>query len=232
MIFFDTTSASSWRHSSGLARVSRRLLEELGGSAKGAQWPGIGAMPGRADSFLTPELFSEPERPGFTAFIERRPCRLAALFHDAIPRQASLDHVAPERGAPPFLHEASLPVRPGVGGFGRKPGRAPRLLEMAGRFQSPAGGRASPRRRLAGDCPRASGRRFPAEDPADCRNRDPRAAEKTRRFSSMRAKPCAAKGSSSSSTWSAALTLFSGGPSKGASPCSVQSGPGSGTIRR
>ncbi|MFZ1056620.1 MAG: hypothetical protein WAN79_13195, partial [Opitutaceae bacterium] len=85
MIFFDTTSASSWRHSSGLARVSRRLLEELGGSAKGAQWPGIAAMPGRADSFLTPELFSEPERPGFTAFIEKRPCRLAALFHDAIP---------------------------------------------------------------------------------------------------------------------------------------------------
>jgi hypothetical protein len=30
-------------------------------------------------------LFSEEERPGFTAWLEARPCRAAAIFHDAIP---------------------------------------------------------------------------------------------------------------------------------------------------
>jgi glycosyltransferase involved in cell wall biosynthesis len=43
------------------------------------------AAPGPADWVLTPELFSEAERPGFTDFLERRPCRLAAVYHDAIP---------------------------------------------------------------------------------------------------------------------------------------------------
>lgn len=85
MILFDTTSAASWRHSSGLARVSRRLLGELGASAKAVRWPGAAGSPGPGDSYLTPELFSERERPGFTAFLEGRPCRLAAVYHDAIP---------------------------------------------------------------------------------------------------------------------------------------------------
>ena len=85
MIFFDTTSAASWRHSSGLARVSRRLKDDLGGAATGAAWSEIGATASGADWFFTPELFSEAERPGFTEFLARRPCRLAALYHDAIP---------------------------------------------------------------------------------------------------------------------------------------------------
>jgi glycosyltransferase involved in cell wall biosynthesis len=85
MIFFDTTSASAWRHTSGLARVSRRLLGELGDSAKAVRWDRMPGKAGPADWFLTPELFSEAERPGFTAFLERRPCRLAAVYHDAIP---------------------------------------------------------------------------------------------------------------------------------------------------
>jgi glycosyltransferase involved in cell wall biosynthesis len=85
MIFFDTTRASSWRHASGLARVSRRLKDELGESARGAGWPEIAALPAKSDWILTPELFSEHERPGFTAFLEVRPCRLAAIYHDAIP---------------------------------------------------------------------------------------------------------------------------------------------------
>ncbi len=85
MIFFDTTSASSWRHSSGLARVSRRLLGELGASAAGAGWPQIAGMAGKDDWFLTPELFSEAERPGFASFLGGRTCRLAAVYHDAIP---------------------------------------------------------------------------------------------------------------------------------------------------
>src|SRR5271157_2832258 len=85
MIFFDTTQASTWRHASGLARVSRRLREELGSAAMDTSWPGMRTAPGPADWVLTPELFSEAERPGFTAFLDRRPCRLAAVYHDAIP---------------------------------------------------------------------------------------------------------------------------------------------------
>jgi glycosyltransferase involved in cell wall biosynthesis len=85
VILFDTTSASSWKHASGLARVSRRLQEELGASARAAQWPGIATLAGPADWILTPELFSEAERPGLSAFLERRTCRIAAIYHDAIP---------------------------------------------------------------------------------------------------------------------------------------------------
>jgi glycosyltransferase involved in cell wall biosynthesis len=85
MIYLDTTSASSWKHASGLARVSRRLMDELGPSATGAGWPDIAALPAKSDWILTPELFSEAERPGFTAFLDQRPCRIAAIYHDAIP---------------------------------------------------------------------------------------------------------------------------------------------------
>jgi len=85
MIFFDVTEVSAWRNASGLARVSRRLRAELGGAAVPSRWPAMRAAPGPADWLLTPELFSEAERPGFTAFLERRPCRLAAIYHDAIP---------------------------------------------------------------------------------------------------------------------------------------------------
>jgi glycosyltransferase involved in cell wall biosynthesis len=85
MIFLDTTNASSWGHASGLARVSRRLGEELGKAATPARWPEIGTLPKHSDWILTPELFSEAERPGITALLERRPCRMAAIYHDAIP---------------------------------------------------------------------------------------------------------------------------------------------------
>jgi glycosyltransferase involved in cell wall biosynthesis len=85
MIFFDTTDVAAWRHESGLSRVSRRLRSELGDSATEARWPGMRTNPAAADWVLTPELFSESERPGLTAFLDRRPCRLAAVYHDAIP---------------------------------------------------------------------------------------------------------------------------------------------------
>jgi glycosyltransferase involved in cell wall biosynthesis len=85
VIYLDTTSASSWRHSSGLARVTRRLRTELGASATPAKWPAIGKMAGSGDWILTPELFSEHERPGFREFLDNRTCRIAAIFHDAIP---------------------------------------------------------------------------------------------------------------------------------------------------
>jgi glycosyltransferase involved in cell wall biosynthesis len=85
MILFDETNAASWRHASGLARVSRRLKAELGDAAKGVRWPALRSAPGTGDWILTTELFSEAERPGVTAFLDRRPCRLAAVYHDAIP---------------------------------------------------------------------------------------------------------------------------------------------------
>jgi glycosyltransferase involved in cell wall biosynthesis len=65
--------------------VSRRLLEELGDSARPAKWPLVATQPSKGDWILSPELFSEHERPGFTEFLGSSPCRLAAVFHDAIP---------------------------------------------------------------------------------------------------------------------------------------------------
>jgi glycosyltransferase involved in cell wall biosynthesis len=85
MIRFDVTQAASWRHRSGLMRVSTRLREELGAAAVAARWPKDWESAGAADWLLTVELFSEAERPGLRAFVDRRPCRLAAIFHDAIP---------------------------------------------------------------------------------------------------------------------------------------------------
>ncbi len=93
MIFFDTTKTGPARHRSGLNRVSARLRDELGHRATAVAWDGArrdfaspGTHPLRStDWLLTAELFSEEERPGWTDFLDRRRCRLAAIFHDAIP---------------------------------------------------------------------------------------------------------------------------------------------------
>ncbi|MDR0352961.1 MAG: glycosyltransferase [Opitutaceae bacterium] len=95
MILFDITKSSQTAHHSGIQRVNRRLLAELGAEARPVIWrAGRWRHPGwRAPSadiaaqdwLLTTELFCEEERPGFTRFLDARPCRLAALFHDAIP---------------------------------------------------------------------------------------------------------------------------------------------------
>jgi glycosyltransferase involved in cell wall biosynthesis len=85
MILFDETNAAGWSHPSGLARVSRRLRTELAGAARGVSWPWAAAVPDPGDWILTAELFSEHERPGLTELLDRRPCRLAAVYHDAIP---------------------------------------------------------------------------------------------------------------------------------------------------
>ena len=93
MIFFDTTKTGTAGHRSGLTRVSSRLRASLGDRAVEAGWnsrerrltTSTGALPGPQDWFLTSELFSEDERPGFTAFITSQACRTAAIFHDAIP---------------------------------------------------------------------------------------------------------------------------------------------------
>jgi glycosyltransferase involved in cell wall biosynthesis len=93
MIFFDLTKTGGASHRSGLTRVSARLRESLGPAATAVswdagarRWTGADGVPWRReDWFLTTELFSEEERPGFTAFLRSRPGGRAALFHDAIP---------------------------------------------------------------------------------------------------------------------------------------------------
>jgi glycosyltransferase involved in cell wall biosynthesis len=93
MIYFDVTKSGSAGHRSGLMRVSARLRAELGAAATEAKWiDGLRDRAGKEivglraeDWFLTSELFSQEERPGFSDFIGRHPCRLAAIFHDAIP---------------------------------------------------------------------------------------------------------------------------------------------------
>jgi glycosyltransferase involved in cell wall biosynthesis len=85
MIFFDVTKTGAAGHRSGLTRVSARLADELGAAATAVRWPDWNRTVRPDDWFLTGELFSEGERPGFSEFLASRPCRLAAIFHDAIP---------------------------------------------------------------------------------------------------------------------------------------------------
>jgi glycosyltransferase involved in cell wall biosynthesis len=96
MIYYDTTKMGAARQRSGLTRVSGRLQEEFGGWVTPVVWNAArrgfvnkkdsSPVPFGADDWLfTVELFSDAERPGFAEFIARRPCRLAAMFHDAIP---------------------------------------------------------------------------------------------------------------------------------------------------
>lgn len=95
MIYFDVTKTGDAGHKSGLMRVSQRLLEELGVGARPVRWEAGGFVRadgrdealefGASDWLLTAELFCEAERPGLWAWLERRPCRAAAIFHDAIP---------------------------------------------------------------------------------------------------------------------------------------------------
>ncbi|MDD3180918.1 MAG: glycosyltransferase [Opitutaceae bacterium] len=96
MIYFDVTKSGATEPHSGLTRVSSRLREEMGSAVIPVTWDAHRrlwrstasrqpvALDG-ADWLLTAELFSDPERPGLGQFILRPPCRLAAVFHDAIP---------------------------------------------------------------------------------------------------------------------------------------------------
>ena len=85
MIYLDTTkTGSGTRHRSGLMRVTTRLREELT-DAQPLAWPEVRERVRSDDWFVTAELFSEDERPGFGSFLAARVCRTAAIFHDAIP---------------------------------------------------------------------------------------------------------------------------------------------------
>lgn len=96
MIYYDTTKMGAAKHRSGLTRLTARIMEELGSIVTPVTWDGrrrtftaggkrapVNFVP--TDWMLTVEQFCEAERPGFTAFVQKPPCRLAAMFHDAIP---------------------------------------------------------------------------------------------------------------------------------------------------
>jgi len=96
MIYYDTTKMGAAKHRSGLMRLSSRIREELGSVVMEVAWDGrrrgfvMGPKRERvpfaaADWLLTVEQFSEAERTGFREFVAQPPCRLAAMFHDAIP---------------------------------------------------------------------------------------------------------------------------------------------------
>ncbi len=99
MIYYDTTKAARSGHHSGIQRVSARLRAELaqlaGGNLVPVIWSqqarrwvrpdGSAVAPAAQDWVLTPELFGEEERPGFSAWIAQPGCRTAAVYHDAIP---------------------------------------------------------------------------------------------------------------------------------------------------
>ncbi|MBI3886889.1 MAG: glycosyltransferase [Opitutae bacterium] len=98
MIYYDVTKMGKARQRSGLTRVSSRIGEELGSLLTHVCWDaktgGFTTEKGGApvkfqphDWLLTVELFSEAERPGFWKFLRQPPCRLAAIFPDAIPLQ-------------------------------------------------------------------------------------------------------------------------------------------------
>jgi glycosyltransferase involved in cell wall biosynthesis len=66
--------------------VSERLRAELGDAARPVSWAKWDRSAVRSgDWFLTGEIFGADERPGFGEFLRAKPCRLAAIFHDAIP---------------------------------------------------------------------------------------------------------------------------------------------------
>jgi glycosyltransferase involved in cell wall biosynthesis len=85
MIYFDVTKSRSASHRSGLMRLGERLREELGDKARPAAWDEVRNFAQPEDWFLTAELFSEAERPGFGEFLRQPPCHTAAIFADAIP---------------------------------------------------------------------------------------------------------------------------------------------------
>lgn len=85
MIWFDCTKSARTGHRSGLQRVATRLQAELGAAAtlvSGVEWV---SRAGAGDWFLTAEVFAPDERPGWAELMEKHPCRMAAIFHDAIP---------------------------------------------------------------------------------------------------------------------------------------------------
>lgn len=94
MIYFDVSRTQRSSHNSGLTRVTRRLLKEFGEAVRPVSLlqPKSGLASAaekmkleKNDWWITAELFCEEESPGMWNFIQERRCRLAAIYHDAIP---------------------------------------------------------------------------------------------------------------------------------------------------
>lgn len=99
MIYFDTTKAARSGHHSGIQRVSGQLRAKMTERAPQSLVPvrwdtpasdwtladGSPVTPTKDDWVFTPELFSEEERPGFSAWLVQPGCRTAAVYYDAIP---------------------------------------------------------------------------------------------------------------------------------------------------
>ncbi len=96
MIYYDMTKMGAAKHRSGLMRLSSRIREELGSVVTEVAWDGRrrGFVTGKPaapvtfkpdDWLLTVEQFCEADRSGFRDFVAKPPCRLAGMFHDAIP---------------------------------------------------------------------------------------------------------------------------------------------------
>ena len=99
-LYFDVTKTASARQLSGLTRVSRKLMHALGSLLGTELIPVVWVARRRyfrceshnrvltlteRDVFLTPEVFSSDDRPGYFKSLEDSGVFSAAVFHDAIP---------------------------------------------------------------------------------------------------------------------------------------------------
>ena len=107
MIFFDTTRSGTAGHASGLVRLNSRLRSELGASAAPGDWTEAAGAAGPGDWFLTTELFSEEERPGFGAFLRDRRFRAGRCVQRCDTAEAAPRHLAEERGPASRVPQAS-----------------------------------------------------------------------------------------------------------------------------
>ena len=152
MIYFDVTKSARSKHASGLMRVNRRLLAKLGDAVRPVVWGKDRADFKPEDWYLTTETFDVDQRPGFAEFLAQPPCRLAALFPDAIPLhfpQITWPHsVARHPGYMTALAQfdhvfaISQAVRRDLEGFwqwqGRKPRGAVSVLPLGADFDDSA----------------------------------------------------------------------------------------------
>ncbi len=100
MIYWDFTKTNKNKAHSGLNRVSRCLLERMkarGIEVQPCRWSfrrysfvelrengkRIDFQPG--DTWITPEVFAEIDRPGFENWLHRKEARTVVIYHDAIP---------------------------------------------------------------------------------------------------------------------------------------------------
>ena len=98
-LYFDVTKTVSAKQLSGLVRVSEKLRQSLKDQLGDGLVPVVWNSRKRqfldlnkrqvecqkGDSFLSPEVFSSDERPGYYGYLRTSPAKTAAIFHDAIP---------------------------------------------------------------------------------------------------------------------------------------------------